>query len=107
MIRFDRAAIAAALTLAFAPLTAHAADRQMLSAHVQVDDLNLESAAGQRTFATRLRIAAAAACGGSSLELRDRIDAQRCRAEMMKDGRTRLASRGAPRAVVLAAIARR
>lgn len=107
MIRFHRAALAATLTLALAPLHADAqANRVPVTAHITVRDLDFGNAAGRRAFELRVRRAAALHCG-TATELHTRFDILRCRAEMRDDAQVRLAALTHRRAVELAAITRR
>lgn len=107
MIRFHRAALAATLTLALAPLHAQTqANRVPVTAHITVRDLDLGNAAGRKAFELRVRRAAATHCGAAT-GLHMRFDILRCRAEMRENAKVRLAALTHRRAVELAAITRR
>lgn len=104
MNRFDFAALAASLTLAFSPTVAAAdTDRLSLTARVAVRDLDLTTDAGQRQFRRRVERAAAMTCG-SGMNIRERLDVLRCHSEMRKDAQVRLAALTRARRVELAAI---
>jgi UrcA family protein len=104
MILLDRAALAAMLTLAFAPLAASADPvRTPVVAQIVVRDLDLGSAAGQQAFNARVRRAATAHCGVAGIDLHARLDVLRCRQEMLSDAQVRLASLTSARRIELAA----
>jgi UrcA family protein len=95
MIARHNAAFAAIASVCLVS-AASAQDRDPVAAHVRYADLNLSTAAGRAELQVRIRGAAEAACPDMAGTLEQKIDSQRCRNEMLKDGATQIARLTAP-----------
>ena len=86
------AAIACACLSSVAP----AQDREPVKAQVRYADLDLSSTAGRAALKSRIRGAAEIACPEMGSSLTAKVDAARCRQEMIKDGATQAVALSGP-----------
>lgn len=91
MIAIRHAAFAAIACVCLSSVVS-AQDREPVTAHVRYADLNLSGTAGRAALKARIRGAAEIACPDMGNSIADKMDAARCRNEMMKDGATQAAS---------------
>ncbi|MBA2935595.1 UrcA family protein [Sphingomonas sp. CGMCC 1.13654] len=75
---------------------AFAQDREPVTVRVRYADLNLSSTSGQSELKARVRGAAEIACQATGNSLTEKMDAARCRNEMMKDGQQQAARLASP-----------
>lgn len=89
--------VAMAAIACMCPVSSVAAqDRTPVTTHVRYADLNLSNEAGRSALKARIRGAAEIACPDMGTSLADKVEAARCRSEMIRDGQMQAARLEAP-----------